>query len=93
MKIFCIFEVKNLIMNIDSRKISITKQILSLNNDNMLKILEDLLSDMKLSEYESNLTPMSLKQYKDEIKLAIQDEKEGRIIKATDLKKQISGWS
>ena len=80
-------------MNIDSRKIAIAKQVLSLNNDNVLKILEDLLNDIKLSEYESNLKPMSLKQYKDEIKLAIQDEKEGKIIKATDLKKQISGWN
>lgn len=80
-------------MNIDSRKISIAKQVLNLNNDEMLKVLENLLNDMKLSEYESKLEPMSLKQYKAEIKETIQDEKEGRIIKAADLKKQISEWS
>lgn len=80
-------------MNIDSRKISLAKQVLSLNNEGVLKAFEDLLKEVKLANYESNLKPKSLDQYKDEIRLAIQDEKMQRMTKATDLKEQIKGWN
>ena len=80
-------------MNIDTRKISLAKQVLSLNNEEVLKAFEDLLKEAKLANYESNFKPKSLDQYKDEIRLAIKDEKAGRITKATDLKEQIKGWN
>ena len=80
-------------MNIDTRKISLAKQVLSLNNEEVLKAFEDLLKEAKLANYESNFKPKSLDQYKDEIRLAIQDEKMQRITKATDLKEQIKGWN
>ena len=80
-------------MNIDTRKISLAKQVLSLNNEEVLKAFEDLLKEAKLANYGSNLKPKSLDQYKDEIRLAIQDEKMQRITKATDLKEQIKGWN
>jgi polyhydroxyalkanoate synthesis regulator phasin len=80
-------------MNIDTRKISLAKQVLSLNNEEVLKAFEDLLKEAKLANYESNLKPKSLDQYKDEMRLAIQDEKAERLTKATDLKEQIRGWN
>lgn len=80
-------------MNIDTRKISLAKQVLSLSNEEVLKAFEDLLKEAKLANYESNLKPKSLEQYQDEIRLAIKDEKAGRLTKATDLKEQIRGWN
>ncbi len=80
-------------MNIGTRKISLAKQVLSLNNEEVLKAFEDLLKEAKLVNYESKLKPKYLDQYKDEIRLAIKDEKAGRLTKATDLKEQIRGWS
>lgn len=80
-------------MNIDSRKISLAKQILSLNNEEVLKAFEDLLKEAKIANYESNLKPKSLDQYKNEIRSAIGDEKAGELTKATDLKEQIKGWN
>lgn len=80
-------------MNIDTRKISLAKQVLSLNNEGVLKAFEDLLKEAKLANYEANLKPKSLNQYKAEIRLAIEDEKAGRLTKATDLREQIRGWN
>ncbi|MCO5268593.1 MAG: hypothetical protein M9897_06845 [Brumimicrobium sp.] len=80
-------------MNIDSRKILLAKEVLNLEDEKIIQIFEKLLKEVKLSNYESSLKPISLEQYKSEIHLAIQDEKAGRMIKATDLKKQIRGWN
>lgn len=80
-------------MNIDTRKISLAKQVLSLNNEEVLKAFEDLLKEAKMANYEANLKPKSLDQYKDEIRSAIKDEKVGRLTKATDLKEQIREWN
>lgn len=80
-------------MNIDTRKITLAKQVLNLENEEVLKAFEDLLKEAKLANYESSLKPKSVDQYKDEIRSAIKDEKAGRLTKATDLKKQIGGWN
>ncbi len=79
-------------MNIDSRKISIAKKVLSLNNEKILQIVEDLLNELETTHSQSTIKPMALKQFKDEIRLAIVDEKAGRLVKATDLVKQIDKW-
>lgn len=80
------------IINIDTRKISLTKQILSLDNEEVLIAFEDLLKEAKMASYETNLKPKSLDQYKDEIRSAINDEKAGRLTRVTDLKEEVRGW-
>lgn len=80
-------------MNIDSRKILLAKEILNIEDENILRILEELLSEVKISDYESKLKPMSLEHYKKEIRLAIQDEIAGRLTTAADLKDQIKKWN
>lgn len=42
---------------------------------------------------EKNLKPMSMEQYNAEIDQAMEDSKNGRMIKATDLKAKIQKWS
>jgi len=79
-------------MNIDTRKISLTKQILSLDNEEVLIAFEDLLKEANMASYETNLKPKSLDQYKDEIRSAINDEKAGRLTRVTDLKEEVRGW-
>lgn len=80
-------------MNIDSRKISLAKEVLNIEDEKIIRILEELLKEVRISAYESKLKSMSIEQYKEEIQLAIQDEIAGRLIKATDLKEQIKGWN
>ncbi len=80
-------------MNIDSRKILLAKEVLNLNDEKIVQLLENLINEVRISQYESNLKPKSIEQYKAEIQLAIQDEEKGRLTKATDLKDQINGWN
>jgi len=79
-------------MNIEARKIALVKEFLNIDNENTIRAIEQLLNEMKATAYEEDLMPMSMAQYKAEIQRAIDDETNGRLIKAKDLKKQIREW-
>ena len=79
-------------MNIEARKISVVKQLLSVENEGVVKAVEDLLRKIKIENYENNLTPMSMARYRAEIQMAIENKKNGRLIRAVDLKKKIREW-
>lgn len=80
-------------MNIEARKISLVKEFLNVENEEIIQEMEDLLHEKKAETYEGNLKPMSMARYKAEIERAIDDEKNGRLIKADDLKNQIQEWN
>lgn len=79
-------------MNIEARKISIVKELLNVDNEKVVKAVEDLLCKIKIENYENNLKPMSMAQYEAEVQMAMEDEKNGRLIRARDLKKKIREW-
>ena len=79
-------------MNIEARKISIVKELLNLDNERVVKAVEELLCKVKIENYENNLKPMSMAQYRAGIQMAIEDEKNNRLIRARDLKKKIREW-
>lgn len=79
-------------MSLEARKISHVKAFLDIENENLIEAIEELLHNKKIENYEQNLKPITMEQYKAEIKMAINDEENGRLIKADDLKKQIQGW-
>ena len=80
-------------MNIEARKISLVKEFLNIDNENIIRAVEELLHKKRVENYENDLKPMTMERYKSEIEMAIDDEKKGRLIKADDLKKQIQEWS
>jgi len=79
-------------MDIEARKISLVKEFLNIDNEKIIREIEKLLHNKKVENYESSLKPMTMERYKAEIEMAIKDEKNGRLIKADDLKKQIQEW-
>lgn len=79
-------------MDIEARKISLVKEFLNIDNEKIIRAIEELLHNKKVENYESDLKPMTMERYKMEIEMAIRDEKNGRLIKADDLKKQIQEW-
>jgi len=79
-------------MGIEARKISLVKEFLNIDNEKIIRAIEELLHSKKVENYESDLKPMTMERYKMEIEMAIRDEKNGRLIKADDLKKQIQEW-
>lgn len=79
-------------MNIEARKLSLVKEFVNIDNEKIIREIEELLNKRKIEAYEENLKPMSMARYKAEIEKAIEDEKSGRLIKAEDLKRQIKEW-
>ena len=80
-------------MDLEARKISFVQEFLRLQNEEIVSRLEKLLRKRKAELAEKNLKPMTMEQYNAEIDQAMEDSKNGRMIKATDLKAKIQKWS
>ena len=73
-------------MNIEARKISFIQEFLKIQNEDIINSLEQILKKRKLESYDENLKPMSIEQLNSEIDQAMEDSKNGRMTKASELK-------
>ena len=80
-------------MDLEARKITFVQEFLRLQNAEIVSGLEKLLRKRKAELIEKNFKPMTVEQYDAEIDQAMEDSKNGRIIKAIDLKAKIQKWS
>lgn len=80
-------------MDLEARKKSFVQEFLRLQNEEIIFGLEKMLHINKAELIEKNLTPMSLNDFNNEINQALEDSKNNRIIKASDLKAKIKKWS
>ncbi|MCK9450838.1 MAG: hypothetical protein M0Q90_04045 [Bacteroidales bacterium] len=79
-------------MDLETRKIAFVQEFLSLQNEEIVSGLEKLLRKRKAELFMKNQEPMSRSQYNAEIDQAMKDSKNGRMIKAEDLKAKIQKW-
>jgi|TARA_R110001583_G_C5473648_1_gene393088 H2-forming N5,N10-methylenetetrahydromethanopterin dehydrogenase-like enzyme len=80
-------------MDLEARKITFVQEFLRLQNEEIVSGLEKLLRKRKTELIEKSFKPMSMEQYNAEIDQAMEDSKNGRMIKATDLKAKIQKWN
>jgi hypothetical protein len=80
-------------MDLQTRKITFAQEFLRLQNEEIVKGLEDLLRKKKIELFEEKLTPMSIEQFNQEIDQSLMDSKEGRVTSAKELKKKVRKWS
>lgn len=80
-------------MDLEVRKITFVQEFLRLEDEEIIRGLEKLLRKRKAELIEENLKPMTTEQYNAEIDQAMDDSKNGRMIKATDLKAKIKKWN
>lgn len=80
-------------MDLEARKISFVQEFLRLQNEDIVSGLEKLLRKRKAELIGQNFKPMTMEQYNSEIDQAMENSKNGRMIKATDLKAKIRKWS
>jgi len=80
-------------MNLETRKISFIQEFLRLQNEEIVTGLENFLRNRKIELVEKEFKPMSLDQFNKEIDQALDDSKNDRVIKATDLKDEIKKWT
>ncbi len=79
-------------MDLEARKISFVQEFLRLQNEEIVSGLEKLLRKRKAELIEENFKPMTMERYNAEIDQALYDSKNGKMIKATDLKTKIQKW-
>ena len=79
-------------MNLESRKLSFIQEFLRLQNEEIVSGLENFLRKRKIELLENDLKPMSVEQFNKEIDQSLDDSKNERIIKASDLKDKIQKW-
>ncbi|MGY5846086.1 hypothetical protein ACW6QP_01595 [Salegentibacter sp. HM20] len=80
-------------MDLDTRKILFVQDFLKLQNEEIIVALENFLLKRKLELLEENLKPMSVEEYERELDQAMEDSRNGRMIKASGLKEEIKKWS
>lgn len=74
--------------NIETRKIKFVQEFLDLKSQRIISELERLLR----TETGKSFEPMSSTEYESQIDEAMEDSKNGRMVKATDLKAKIQKW-
>jgi len=79
-------------MNIQTRKISFVQDFLKISNDQTIEKFEKLLKSERKKYIESEIKPMSVKDYEKRIQKSIDDVKNGRIRSAKSVKKEIASW-
>ena len=79
-------------MNLEARKLSFIQDYLRIDNEKILSAVENFFYKTKSELFEENLKPMSMEQFNKEINQALEDEANGRITKAGDLKERINKW-
>jgi len=77
-------------MDLQSRKILFVQEFLNLQNEEIIQSLEDFLKYKKIESLDEKLNPMTVDQFNKEIDLSMEDSRQGRIIKATELKAKYS---
>jgi len=78
-------------MDIQTRKISFIQEFLKLQNEEIIESLEEFLKSKKREFGDSLMEPMSTYQFNKEIDESMNDSKENRITKASELKNKHSG--
>lgn len=79
-------------MNLESRKISFVQEFLKLQNEEIISGLENFLFKKKSELREEEIIPMTMEQLEKEIDLAMEDSKNDRMIKVSDLKAKVEQW-
>lgn len=80
-------------MDFQLRKIAFVKEFLQLEDEEMLTLMEQLLSVNKDSlENQSDIQPMTLEELNKRINQSMEDSKNGKVISSEELLAEIQKW-
>ncbi len=78
---------------VEIRKLNLIEEFLSLNNEDIIKKIEDLLKEERLKFLEQELKrPYTHEEFNAMIDNAEKDAAEGKVMSSAQLKQQISTW-
>ena len=80
-------------MDIQRRKQAIVEEFMSIQNEAMVSLFEQVLKRRKSFEKEASLSPMSIEQLNEEIDKALADYQNGKVKDAKTLLLEIDKWN
>lgn len=80
-------------MDIQTRKITFVQEFLNLQNEEIVRGLEDFLKEKKMQLSENEIKPMSIEKFNNEINQSLEDSNNNKVIRAADLKAKIEKWA
>ena len=79
-------------MDIQSRKIAFIQEFLKIQSEDVILSLEKILRNVTTDSSDKEFEPMTIQEFNDRIDKSMEDSKNGRLIKASDLKAKIEKW-
>lgn len=79
-------------MDIQSRKIQVVRDFLSISSEELVEKFENLLKEQYRKMLEKEIKPMSVQEYDLLFQRAIEDMKNGKVKNARNIKKEITSW-
>ena len=86
------FVIKQVEMDIQTRKINFVQEFLRLQNIKLIDKLEKILLEDKAKDYEANLKPLSIDNFNKMIDKSIEDANQGNVVSARELKESVKKW-
>jgi len=80
-------------MDLQTRKIAFVQEFLKLQSEEVISRLEKILRKENSVSIDDKVEPMSIEEFNDRITKSMEDSKNGRLIKDSDLKAKIEKWS
>jgi uncharacterized protein with von Willebrand factor type A (vWA) domain len=80
-------------MDLQTRKIAFVQEFLSLESEELLSRFEKLLKNRKTAKGEADFRPMTMEEFENRINQSMDDSKNGRVIEANELLKEVEKWS
>ncbi|WP_026838984.1 hypothetical protein [Gillisia sp. JM1] len=79
-------------MDIEARKIEFIQEFLKIQSEDVINRLEKVLRKENKSSDEKGSQPMTIEEFNERIDESMEDSKNGRLIKASDLKAKMEKW-
>ena len=88
-----IFVLKINIMNIETRKLNLIQEFLTIKDDEIVDCIEKLVLKYKVDLIENEFKPMSIKKFNEDIDASLDDAKNGKLVAASELKSKFQKWN
>ena len=79
-------------MDIQTRKIEFVQEFLKIQSEELICRLENLLQSEKKLKTDKEFQPMSVQEFNSRIDKSLEDSKNERLTKSTDLISEIEKW-
>lgn len=79
-------------MDIQTRKIEFVQEFLKVESEEVINRLEKILRKENIYSEKENFNPITIEEFNERIDKSMEDSKNGRLTKASDLKAKMQKW-